>query len=116
MPNPGFAYHVLESKMEPLRECYTPSVYSVEQDTAIVSLFLNIDEFEDNIKLEYIQQLRKENQCLVRDIVLHDAQWVVILDLLEQLYEALVLLQGGLDRYFAGTKEAENDWLSFWGL
>jgi hypothetical protein len=89
----------------------------IEEVTFSIDLLLErVNEFQRRAELDTIESLRKENEQLRERITHLEKIWSLIATLLREPYEAVVILQGILERSHYEKAAAEQDWLAFWGI
>jgi hypothetical protein len=89
----------------------------IEEVTFSIDLLLErVNEFQRRAELDTIESLRKENEQLRERITHLEKIWSLTATLLREPYEAVVILQGTLERSHYEKAAAEQDWLAFWGI
>jgi hypothetical protein len=87
--------------------------------TEVVSLDLlaqRVEEFQRMHQLETIERLTAENTKMQNAIVKYQKLWCLTIELLEEAYQALQLLQRAFEHCIDEDIAAEKDWLAFWGI
>ncbi|OAL36191.1 hypothetical protein AYO20_04605 [Fonsecaea nubica] len=80
------------------------------------SLIQRVEEFERRDYLEMLDRLTRDNLNLQRDVLHYQREWCALLDLLQYVNEALVRLQNALAKCFQEQVDAEEYWLTSWGI
>ncbi|KAI9776688.1 MAG: hypothetical protein M1839_009415 [Geoglossum umbratile] len=78
------------------------------------SLLQRVDEFRKREQLETLRRLTRENCLLQKHIACYQESWCAILDVLQEAYEAVLLMRDALQRCSYEETAAERDWLTFW--
>jgi len=71
-------------------------------------------ESQKRDQLETLDKLTVENSALQQNILHYQKQWCSTLDMLQDMHEALLILQDALGKCFEEQLEAERSWLGIW--
>ena len=86
------------------------------EDFSMESLLQRVGEFQKREQLETLRRLTMENSLLQKHIACYQESWCATLDLLQETYEAVLLMQHAFQRCSCEETAAERDWLAFWGI
>ncbi|KAI9767645.1 MAG: hypothetical protein M1840_005516 [Geoglossum simile] len=116
-------HHNMNSNVDLKEECAEVAYSSVpstpENSSEIFSmetLLQRVDEFRKTEQLETLRKLTRENCLLQKHIACYQESWCAILDVLQEAYEAVLLIQDALQKCSYEETAAERDWLTFWGI
>lgn len=75
-----------------------------------------VETFFKQDQLESLESIANENFLLYRLIIRYQEHRARVMQLLQKAREALVALQAALEICIQEIKDAERDWLAFWGI
>ena len=91
---------------------------SVPQDgrDSIGSLVQMIDAYQWTEQSSTLRRLEEENRILQKQVSCFQRSWHTTMDLLEEAFEAALLIQRALDDCNTEVHAARKGWLAFWGI
>ncbi|KAF7894682.1 uncharacterized protein EAF01_010132 [Botrytis porri] len=97
------------------------SVYSQDEDPfgdnfSLEDLARRVDESTKVSESNTLVQLGIENQILSQHVAYYQREWDALIDLLEELIDAVLLITSTLKNFNHKREEAETAWLAFWGI
>lgn len=92
------------------------SANSSLQLESIDNLIRRVESFRAESQLETLERIATENALLQRLIVIYEDNWTRTMHLIEQTQQALANLQSAIEKNIGMEKEAERDWLAYWGI
>ncbi len=87
-----------------------------DDDLSMEALLKRIDDFQKREELSTIESLEKEISTLKCQISCHQRSLRVTLDLLQEGFDAAVLIKTALQACDEEEEMANADWLAFWGI
>jgi hypothetical protein len=98
------------SSTAPPRPC--SSVYS--DNFSLEDLVHKVDESMRVTQLNTIERLLRENSSLQEDLSQYRRAWRGLMDLLDEVFDSALLLQGSLEECRDKISAAEGNWLASW--
>lgn len=94
----------------------TPYSILPERDLSIENLLHQIDEFQRAEEEKTIERLTEENILLQQQIVCYTTSQYTAMNLLQEAFEATILIKTALEESHYKNLAAKTDWLGFWGI
>lgn len=89
---------------------------NTEEPFSINSLIKRVEQFQKMEQLETLKTITLKNSSLQQRIIRYQEHWCLTLDLLHKSQEALIVLQGALNKYLHAEAAAERDRLAQQGI
>ncbi|KAH8708501.1 hypothetical protein GQ44DRAFT_731559 [Phaeosphaeriaceae sp. PMI808] len=83
---------------------------------SIDSLIKNVEEFQRREQFETLKRLRLENKSLHKQIMRYQTHRCLAPDLIQTAYDALMSLQGALNKCLREEAAVDRDWLVQLGI
>ena len=96
--------------------CGTSEPATQDERVSIRSLVQMIDEYQLTEQLSTLRRLDEENRILQKQVSCFQRSWHTAMDLLEEAFEAVLLIQRALDDCNTEVNDAKKEWLAFWGI
>ena len=94
----------------------TPYSILPETHLSIESLLQQIDEFQRAEEEKTIERLTEENTLLQQQILCYRTSRYTTMNLLQEAFEATILIKTALEESHFKNLAAKTDWLMFWGI
>jgi hypothetical protein len=97
----------------------TPNSQFTSQDTvdfSIEDLLKRVGEFQKRQQLETLERITTENSWLEFHIARHRQDSTRTMNLLQEIYTAVILMQEALEKCRLEEMKANEAWLAFWGI
>ncbi|KAF8862744.1 hypothetical protein BDZ45DRAFT_585004 [Acephala macrosclerotiorum] len=97
----------------------TPNSQFASQDSidfSIDDLLKKIEEFQRRQQLETLERITTENSWLEFHIARHRQDSTRTMNLLQEVYNAVILMQQALEKCRLEEMKANQAWLAFWGI
>jgi hypothetical protein len=85
-------------------------------DFSIDDLLKRVEEFQKRQQLETLERITTENSWLEFHIARHQQNSTRTMNLLQEIYNAVMLMQEALEKYRLEEVKADQAWLAFWGI
>lgn len=86
------------------------------QDFSIEALLKRVEEFQRRHQLDSLERLSKENSMLQQQITRYQESSSQTINLLQQVYNTVAVMQEALKECRHKELAADGDWLAFWGI
>jgi len=83
---------------------------------SVSDLINRVEEFQKRQQLETLERITMENSWLEFHIARHRQDSTRTKNLLQDVYNAVVLIQEALEKFRLEDMKANQDWLAFWGV
>ncbi|KAH9204869.1 hypothetical protein DL95DRAFT_318624 [Leptodontidium sp. 2 PMI_412] len=85
-------------------------------DFSIDDLLKKVEEFQRRQQLETLERITTENSWLEFHIARHRQDSTRTMNLLQEVYNAVILMQEALEKCRLEEMKANQAWLAFWGI
>ncbi|PVH72507.1 hypothetical protein DL98DRAFT_72063 [Cadophora sp. DSE1049] len=85
-------------------------------DFSIDDLLKRVEEFQRRQQLETLERITTENSWLEYHIARHRQDSIRTMNLLQEIYNAVTLMQKALQQCRLEEIRANRSWLAFWGI
>ncbi|KAH8650383.1 hypothetical protein BGZ60DRAFT_343965, partial [Tricladium varicosporioides] len=85
-------------------------------DFSIDDLLERVEEFQRRQQLETLERITTENSWLEYHIARHRQGSTRAMNLLQEIYDAVALIQKALQQCRLDEIKANQSWLAFWGV
>ncbi|KAM0132877.1 hypothetical protein ACHAP3_006166 [Botrytis cinerea] len=85
-------------------------------DFSIDDLLKRVEEFQRRQQLETLERITTENSWLEYHIARHRQDSIRTMNLLQEIYNAVTLMQKALQQCRLEEIKANRSWLAFWGI
>lgn len=87
-----------------------------KRDLCVEDLLQQIDDFQRTEDGKTIERLTEENTLLQKQIVCYMTSHHTTMNLLQEAFEATILIKTALEESHYKNLAAKTDWLGFWGI
>lgn len=95
---------------------HTHSTSPAPIDFSIDDLLRRVEEFQRRQELETLERITTENSWLEYHIARHRQDSTRTMNLLQEIYNAVTLMQKALQQCRLEEIKANQSWLAFWGI
>jgi hypothetical protein len=85
-------------------------------DFSIDDLLKRVEEFQRRQQLDTLERITTENSWLEFHIARHQQDSTRTMNLLQEIYNAVILMQEALEKCRLEEMKANRAWLAFWGI